>query len=207
MAAPRFWVFAAAVAVAAVLALQRRGRSGGEEEEEGGGQAGGFKPGSLIAGRRRCLVLGDGNLSFALAVVRLLQSRESSAGPWQYFFPRGLFPRMFFGSSSPESLLITTYDTVAQLREKYGADEMERVLYELSKAGDSLTLTRVSTDHGVDATKLTEYFNGKDATNVRQFDIIVWNFPHWGGRGAAASCKSDVTRCVTLGSRHMGCCH
>ena len=113
--------------------------------------------------------------------------------PWQRYLP-GALQRWFTQpcDAPPEQLLITTYDTVPQLQEKYGAEVMDRVLSELSADSTSLVSvtspisTHVAVDHGVDATKLTEYFRGgceTPRTTLRQFDLIVWNFPHWGGRG------------------------
>ena len=68
---------ALALAAAAALALRRRDPSADDDS------AASFKPGSLLAGRRRCLILGDGNLSFALAVVRALRRER----PWQRYLP------------------------------------------------------------------------------------------------------------------------
>jgi hypothetical protein len=116
-----------------------------------------FHP-TKVATSKRVLVLGDGNLSWSLATVRSLRKK--------YWF-------------STEMLVITTFDTLDELHERYPNDPIDEIIVELNKG---VSGTKVEVAHHVDATNLATSLK-KINTNTTEFDLIIFNFPHWGGRG------------------------
>ena len=94
------------------------------------------------------LVLGDGNLSWSLAMAKRLSDSDYEA-----------------------RLLCTTYETFEELCGKYGSELIIATVRELCLLGAQVR-------HGVDATSL-----GGHLEPDRIFDRIVFNFPHWGGKG------------------------
>jgi hypothetical protein len=121
---------------------------------------------------QRVLILGDGNLSWSLATLRALRS--------------SLWIRT-------TDLVITTFDTLEELHSRYPNDPIDEIVNELKKGVPG---TRVSVAHHVDATNLGHSLEQvqlrKDKAAVdtadvstlpHQFDMIIFNFPHWGGRG------------------------
>jgi rRNA (uridine-N3-)-methyltransferase BTM5-like len=104
--------------------------------------------------RRRILVVGDGDLSFSVALARKLEHRN-------------------------DVIVATTFDQKYKLLEKYGA-RAERAL----EALESVRGNRVVVLHGVDATRLGTWIydrcNHKDLSAAHGFDLIVFNFPHSG---------------------------
>ena len=127
-----------------------------------------FEP-TTVANSKRVLILGDGNLSWSLATLRQLRTH--------YYI-------------HTEHLLITTFDSLDELHERYPNDPIDEIIVELNKGvGSGGTFVQVS--HQVDATNLTtslaklheQATTTTDTTPPNQFDLIVFNFPHWGGRG------------------------
>lgn len=158
-----------------------------------------FYPRSLVRGCRRCLILGDGNLSYSLSIVKQLRRNSLLTRLFSYMYS-------LLGSHAtilPEYVLITTFDTVEQLYEKYGEVDMAPVLSELSQACNSSNgffwSTKFSVVHGIDATKLTEYFGTTD----EKFDLILWNFPHWGGRGYIQRNRRLLKNFFSSASKHL----
>lgn len=126
--------------------------------EESPGDAGeGFVP-LEVGAARLVLVLGDGNLSWSLAIVRALRRRSAQA------------------KVRTERIIVTTYDTLAELRAKYSDDGIDAVRAELTSGEADAHGVVVDCLHGVDATRLADHF-GTEA----RFDLVVWNFPHFGG--------------------------
>ena len=119
-----------------------------------------FQP-SNVANAKRVLVLGGGNLSWSLATVRSLNKKY-----WV----------------STEHLLVTTYDTLDELHERYPNDPIDEIILEMTK---EVRGTKVIVAHHFDATQLrASLVKMSETTSIpSQFDVIVFNFPHWGGRG------------------------
>ena len=107
-----------------------------------------------VAQAKRVLILGDGNLSWSLATVRSLRK--------EYWI-------------RTEHLMITTYDTLDELHERYPNDPIDEIRTEIQQGIRGTTVTLA---HHVDATRLVHH-----TPALPQFDLIVFNFPHWGGRG------------------------
>jgi 25S rRNA (uracil2634-N3)-methyltransferase len=104
-----------------------------------------FKPTDKI------LLIGEGNFTFARALVTHQQS--SSSSPLQHL--------------PPQNVTATAYDTEEECYKKYvDAKEVVQVLREMG----------VQVVFGVDATKLEKC----TALKGKRYDKLVWNFPHAG---------------------------
>lgn len=127
----------------------------------------------------RVLVVGDGDFSYSLCVIH-----------------KGLV--------KPKNLIATSYDTLEELKEKYGAAVVEENVGKLNDAG-------VMVHHGIDATKLCESL-GMSLGNKRvgsgagksmkalgglRINNIVFNFPHLG------SSIKNVERNVLMHQKFM----
>ena len=122
-----------------------------------------FVPSTIIKSKS-VLILGDGNLSYSLATVKLIRNVY-----WK----------------QTTDLLISTYDTLDELHERYPNDPIDEIISELNKGVSGINVTVA---HKVDATQLTTSLNTVRSNNTNmniplQFDLILFNFPHWGGRG------------------------
>jgi hypothetical protein len=88
-------------------------------------------------------------------------------------------------------MVSTTFDTLVQLHATYNAEAITATVKALEDLG-------VEVRHGVDATQLGKTFGrtaddeiasrkaaaaGCHSDQVETFDVIHFNFPHWGGRG------------------------
>ncbi|KAJ3315896.1 hypothetical protein HDV04_000103 [Boothiomyces sp. JEL0838] len=103
-----------------------------------------------------CLILGDGNFSFSLALAQLLKNPASHAYD------------LFKFSSKPKNiqLICTSFDSHSELLDKYG--DAEEILEKLSH------FKNVQIMHEINAWELSNHFNDK------KFDVIIWNHPHLG---------------------------
>ena len=122
-----------------------------------------FVPSTIIKSKS-VLILGDGNLSYSLATVKLIRNVY-----WK----------------QTTDLLISTYDTLDELHERYPNDPIDEIISELNKGVSGI---KVTVAQKVDATQLTTSLNTVRSNNTKmniplQFDLILFNFPHWGGRG------------------------
>ena len=99
----------------------------------------------------RTLILGDGNFSFSASLAVAFQRQGILAC----------------------NLTCTSLDSLAELRRKYGAEPMERVLHLLQRLGARCC-------HGVDCRQWLDPVMPRayDSPSGVQFDRIVMNFPH-----------------------------
>ncbi|KAJ3276722.1 hypothetical protein HDV01_002775 [Terramyces sp. JEL0728] len=102
-----------------------------------------------------CLILGDGNFSFSLALAQLLKIPDSHAYS------------LFEFSNKPKNinLVCTSFDPHSELLDKYG--DAEEILEKLSH------FKNVQILHEINAWELSSHFSQK-------FDVIIWNHPHLG---------------------------
>jgi hypothetical protein len=96
---------------------------------------------------RRFLRVGEGDFSFALA--------------WTRFNARLAPPNT---PIHPSSLMATSFDSEADLKQKYGHNGLNNVL--------GLRELGASVRHDIDATRLDE------ADFDCKFDVVAFNFPH-----------------------------
>jgi hypothetical protein len=68
------------------------------------------------------------------------------------------------------SFVASTFDSLDSLKAKYTAQRIETTIHAIQSY-------KAEVLHGIDATNLN------DAFPRQSFDRIVFNFPHWGGRG------------------------
>lgn len=101
---------------------------------------------------KQILILGDGNMSFALALENLIRSKSSIA--FEYLGEKD--------ESVDCEITATTFDSEVQLLEKY------------QECKDILPLIRSKRLHEINAWELASYFEPD------QFDVIIWNHPHLG---------------------------
>ena len=104
--------------------------------------------------RQRILVLGDGNFTFSLAVAEV-----ASSACWP-----------------AHGLVATSLDFIGDLKRKYGEQELPDTLSRLRQCGATVL-------HGADGSRLDaslppEGICLSSGHLVKQFDRIVWNFPH-----------------------------
>lgn len=149
---------ASQAAQAAEQKQQRQGKRNGKAKAKGT-DAGKQAKGQTIPfnSTDRVLLIGEGDFSFARALVRLWKD-EAAGGD---------------GSSStstfmpPTNITATAYDSEVDCYTKYpGA---KAIVEEVRESGVQILF-------GVDATKLEKVY----ALNGKRWDKIVWNFPHTG---------------------------
>ncbi|TFK26742.1 hypothetical protein FA15DRAFT_702497 [Coprinopsis marcescibilis] len=106
------------------------------------------KPTIPFSPNDRILLIGEGNFSFARALVLNPPSEELDSLP-------------------PQNVTATAYDSEEVCYEKY--DDAREIVKELREGGVQILF-------GVDATRL----NREAALKGKEWDRIVWNFPHAG---------------------------
>lgn len=153
---------------AEVTEQQRKG--GHQKHKRDKGKARDIVP---FAATDRILLVGEGNFSFARALVQRTVLPTRTAPP---YVTRVLL--------SPGSVTATAYDSEEECYEKY--PDAHEIVRELREKGAEVVF-------GVDATKLDKH----PALKGRRWDRVVWNFPH-AGASSLFPCLSDHITYLTF---------
>lgn len=145
-------------AQAAEQRQQRQGRRNGKDKAKGT-DAGNQAKGQTIPfhSTDRVLLIGEGDFSFARALVRLWKD-EATGGDASSSTPTFI---------PPTNITATAYDLEVDCYTKYPGAKV--IVEEVRQSGVQILF-------GVDATKLEKVY----ALNGKKWDKIVWNFPHTG---------------------------
>ena len=112
----------------------------------------------------RILVLGDGDMSYSLAMARFLADGEAEED--------GHFSEFLDGDGGRDvHIVATTFLSMEQLNQRYGMESIECTVAALEELG-------VCVRHGVDATALHASFEEQ----CPRFSLVIFNYPHTGVR-------------------------
>jgi 25S rRNA (uracil2634-N3)-methyltransferase len=126
------------------------------------------------------LTVGDGDLSFSLALARLLSKGTSLSGGGR--------------------LVVTSYES---------RETLERVYPNFCETLSELQGLGARIEYEVDATRLADTLDMTNATEPLQFHRIVWNFPCTAisqgqdGQNAAMEDNKNLVRRFVQGARHL----